>query len=99
MCSPLFTAAQRTAYIMLARVFFDVRSSDGTVVPDEHGKALLDLDTALNEAQLCAHKRAVAELRRTGIVDGRKVEILGETGKLLDKVRVRDAIILPDPAI
>jgi hypothetical protein len=72
--------------------FFDVRSSDGTVVPDIGGKTLPDIDSAHTAARQCAYKLAVAEYRRTGTVDGRKVEIVSETGKLLDDVHVRDSI-------
>jgi hypothetical protein len=73
--------------------FFDVRSSDGTLVSDEAGKALPDIGAAHIVARQCAYKLAVAEYRRTGTVDGRKVEIVDQTGKLLDDVCVRDSII------
>ena len=73
--------------------FFDVRSSDGAVVPDTKGETLPDMIAAGTEARQCAYKLAVSEYRRTGVVDGRRVEIVSETGKLLDDVRVRDSVI------
>jgi hypothetical protein len=77
--------------------YFDVRSSDGTVVSDNGGKNLPDIDSAHTAARRCAYKLAVAEYRRTGTVDGRKVEIVDETGRFLDDVRVGDAVIgLPE---
>jgi hypothetical protein len=76
----------------MPKYFFDIRSSDGTVVPDKDGETLPDAAAALTEAQQCAQKLALAEFQRTGTVDGRKVEIVSEAGKLLDDVPVRDAI-------
>jgi len=73
--------------------FFDVRNSDGTVVSDNGGKNLPNIYSAQTAARQCAYKLAVAEYRRTGTVDGRKVEIVDETGKFLDDVRVRDSAI------
>ena len=80
----------------MPKYFFDVRSNDGTVVADEKGEFHPDLDAARTEAQTCAHNLAVAEFRRTGVVDGRKVEIVSESGKHLDDVHVRDSINAQD---
>ena len=60
-------------------------------MPDKKGETLPDIDAARAEARQCAYKLAVAEYRRTGTVDGRKVEIVTETGKLLEDVAVRDS--------
>jgi hypothetical protein len=75
----------------LPKYFFDVRSNDGTVVADDKGTTLTNIDAARAEAEQCAHNLADDELRRTGTVDGRKVEIVTETGKLLEDVAVRDS--------
>lgn len=77
----------------MPRHYFDVRSNDGTAVADERGETLPNVAAARVEARRCAYKLAVAEYRRISTVDGRKVEIVGETGKLVDDVRVRDSVI------
>lgn len=75
----------------MPKYFFDVRSNDGTVVADDKGTTLTNIDAARTEAEQCAYNLAVDELRRTGTVDGRKVEIVTETGELLEDVAVRDS--------
>ena len=76
----------------MPRYYFDIRGSDGGLVPDEKGITLPDVGAAHTKAVTRAHDLAVDEYRRTGTVDGRKVEIVGETGDFLDDVAVRDAI-------
>lgn len=77
----------------MARFYFQLYNSLG-FVPDQLGQELPDLDSARQQA-IGSIRSMVGEDAKQGLVDlGGRIEIMSETGDLLDVIRFADAIEL-----
>jgi hypothetical protein len=78
----------------MPRYFFNVRQG-GTVIPDIEGNDLDGLRSAELEARRTARDLVIEHLKVGCPVDGREIEIVDESGAVLETIKVRSVIDAP----
>lgn len=77
----------------MARFYFQLYNNVG-LVSDQQGQVLSDLDAARQQA-IGSIRSMVGEDAKQGLIDlGGRIEIMSETGDLLDVIRFADAVEL-----
>jgi hypothetical protein len=77
----------------MARYFFNVRGSDGTVSPDREGQDLPSLEAARAEAVSSNREMLGERLLHGGSLGPREVEIADEGGKVLATVTAEEVLL------
>ena len=75
----------------MPRYYFHIRDEDG-VSPDSEGCDLPDLAAARIEARASARDLMFDCLRANKPPDGRKIEIAGENGAVIETIALRDLL-------
>jgi hypothetical protein len=69
--------------------YFHVRDGE-SFIPDREGVELADLDAARREVQESARELAVQRIRSRQKIDGLTIEVIDESGALVETMHVRD---------
>ena len=77
----------------MARYFFNVRGSDGTISRDREGQDLPSLEAARAEAVSSNREMLGERLLHGGSLGPREVEIVDEGGKVLATVTAEDVLM------
>jgi len=73
------------------RFFFNIRDGD-TLIRDDEGLMLPDIETAREEARSSAQELAVEEFKATRHVDGRVIEITDPQGRVIETVPLKSIL-------
>jgi len=88
MCAVTFVSGKT---LCMPRYFFHIRDGE-TVIRDNKGTELPDLEAAQFEARMHARDLVVDCLRSGREIDGRRIEIADESGATLESTTVRSVL-------
>jgi hypothetical protein len=75
----------------MVRYFFHIRDG-GTLIPDDEGTELLDIESARREARASARDLLIDDLRCKTDGESRTLEIADKNGSIIEVFNVRDAL-------
>jgi hypothetical protein len=73
------------------RFFFNIRDGE-TLIPDDEGVILPDIESARDEARISAKELAAEEFKATRHVDGRVIEITDPLGRVIERLPLKGVL-------